>query len=125
MNSQKFKQQFKINYKEIFAIIIKFMIYKIIFIIALLWLWTETNEHQNDFLAQQFEKIVYVVQLTEYEKKKEKYADWKSSIWIETVFNYDTKSCITFSSFWIHISTQTIVCFKMIISSLSFTLTIF
>ncbi len=31
---KEFKQQFKINYKEIFAMIVKFMTYKVIFVIA-------------------------------------------------------------------------------------------
>jgi hypothetical protein len=56
MNSQEVQTTIQIDYKEIFASLSNSWSIKSYSSLCLLWLWTEANEHQNNFLAQQSEK---------------------------------------------------------------------
>jgi len=70
---KEFEQQFEIDYKEIFMIIVKFMIYKIIFVIVMYYNYELKQMNiKMIFLNSTLKEIIYVVQLTKYEKKKEK-----------------------------------------------------
>ena len=59
---KEFKQQFRINYKEIFAIVIKFITYKVIFIIAVFYNYKLKQINvKTTFLHSDLKEKVYVI----------------------------------------------------------------
>jgi len=59
---KEFKQQFKIDYKEIFAIVVKSMIYKVIFIIVTFYNYKLKQINvKTAFLYSNLKEKVYVI----------------------------------------------------------------
>ncbi len=79
---KEFEQQFRINYKEIFATVVKFMTYKVIFIIAVFYNYKLKQMNiKMTFLHDDLKEEVYVVQLTEYEEEKDKMCKLKKVLY--------------------------------------------